>query len=123
MKATLNHISHTMFFSDDPTATGEFFSALFGWSISPASHPNGCFWGYQAGEINGAITKSKSPLSGTTILEFVNVSSIPESIAKAIQLGASVFHDETRASDGVTVFAILTIPGNVQIGISSQSIE
>lgn len=114
-----NSVVHFEIYADDPEKLGKFYASLFDWSIDPIP---GMDYRYiktvetdakgmptQAGGINGGMMKRPAGYEDRAFMNYVNVDSIEESVARAEKLGAKVMKGKTPIP-GIGWFAMLTDP-------------
>ena len=113
-----NPVVHFEIYADDPEKLAKFYTSLFDWTIDPMQGMD--YWyiktvetdakgmATQAGGINGGLMKRPPGYEGAWI-NYINVESIEDSIARAEKLGAQVMKRKT-AVPGIGWFAILTDP-------------
>lgn len=112
-----NAVVHFEIYADDPEKLGKFYSSLFDWSIDPIP---GMDYRYiktvetdakgmptQAGGINGGMMKRPAGYEDRAYMNYVNVDSIEESVARAEKLGAKVMKGKTPVP-GIGWFAMLS---------------
>ncbi len=113
-----NAVVHFEIYADDPDKLAKFYTSLFDWTIDPTQGMD--YWYIktvetgadgrptQAGGINGGLMKRPPGYEGSWI-NYVNVESIEESVARAEKLGGKLMKGKTPVP-GIGWFAILTDP-------------
>ena len=114
-----NGVVHFEIYADDPDKLGKFYTSLFDWTIDPM--PGMDYWYIktvetdakgrptQPGAINGSMMKRPAGYEERPWMNYVNVDSIEESIARAQKLGATVMKEKTPVP-GIGWFAMLADP-------------
>ncbi|HVZ93166.1 MAG TPA: VOC family protein [Phycisphaerales bacterium] len=109
-----NRICHFEIPANQPEALTRFYAGLFGWKFEKAPIPGHEYWLADTGEglgINGAIMSRLHPQQPW--MNYVDVTSIDETIAKATGLGAEVALPKTEVP-GVGAYAAIKDPqGNI----------
>lgn len=110
-----NRIVHFEIPAEQPEALTKFYSEMFGWKFQKASTPGPEYWlcstGSESPGIDGAVMQRQNPQQPW--MNYVDVASIDESIAKAMSLGAQVALPKMPIP-GVGAIACLIDPqGNV----------
>jgi len=112
---------------DDPAKLATFYANLFGWQIDKMPMgEGGDYWMFQTdptdnkgmptepGAVNGGVFKKQNP--GHRPINYVNVESVDDYVAKAKGLGATVLMDNTPIP-GMGSFAQLMDPEGNYFGI------
>ncbi len=114
-----NGVVHFEIYADDPEKLGKFYTSLFDWTIDPM--PGMDYWYIktvetdakgrptQPGAINGGMMKRPAGYEERPWMNYVNVDSIEESVARAQKLGATVMKGKTPVP-GIGWFAMLADP-------------
>ena len=109
-----NRIVHFEIPANQPEALTGFYGGLFGWKFARAPIPGPEYWICITGEgdgINGAIMQRQHPQQPW--MNYVDVESIDQTIAKATAMGAKVALPRT-AIPGVGAYAAIIDPqGNI----------
>jgi predicted enzyme related to lactoylglutathione lyase len=110
-----NRIVHFEIPADKPETLAQFYSEMFGWKFNKAPIPGHEYWLADTGSenpgINGAIMTRMHPQHPW--MNYVDVASIDEAIAKATKLGAEVALPKTPVP-GVGAYAAIKDPqGNI----------
>ena len=114
-----NSVAHFEIYADDPDTLGRFYTSLFDWKMEPVPGMDYRFiktvdtdqkgMPTQPGGINGGMLKRPAGYAGKAWINYVNVASLDESVAKAQQLGAKVTKGRS-AVPGMGWFAMLIDP-------------
>ena len=121
----MSKIVHTEFMTDNPKGTADFIGKMFGWKIKKMNSPNMEYylWNYPGEENSpGGGIGGLSPQSATKtphVAVTVDVENIAEAIKKAKSFGAKELVAETAIGGDMGYFAILSIPGGVNLGLWS----
>ncbi|MGA2333325.1 MAG: VOC family protein [Syntrophales bacterium] len=114
-----NGVVHFEIYADDLDKLGKFYTSLFDWTIELM--PGMDYWYIktvetgangrpsQAGGINGGMMKRPEGYEGRAWINYVNVASIEESVARTQKLGAALRKGKTPVP-GIGWFAMLTDP-------------
>lgn len=110
-----NRIVHFEIPAKEPAALTKFYSDLFGWKFQKAPLPGPEYWLCDTGSdgpgINGAVMQRQH--AQQPWMNYVDVASIDEAIAKATKLGATVALPKMPVP-GVGAVAAITDPqGNI----------
>lgn len=109
-----NRIVHFEIPANEPGTLVGFYSDLFGWKFTKAPIPGPEYWLCDTGEgagINGAVMQRQHPQQPW--MNYVDVASIDDAIAKATSLGAKVALPRTPVP-GVGAYAAIIDPqGNI----------
>ena len=116
-------LAHFEIPADDPDKLSEFYGSLFGWEINKVGNAEFEYWlvntvptdergiPTEPGAINGGIYRKTDPAMRP--VNYVNVESVDEYVAKAKSLGAQVLIEKQEVP-GMGLFAQLTDPqGNI----------
>ena len=110
-----NRIVHFEIPANQPEALTKFYSELFGWKFQKASIPGPEYWlcdtGSEGPGINGAVMQRQDPQQPW--MNYVDVPSIDEAIAKATKLGAHVALPKMPIPGVGAVAAIVDPQGNI----------
>jgi uncharacterized protein len=113
-----NAVAHFEIYADDPEKLAEFYTSLFDWEIQPfpgdyryvksvdtdeAGVPT------KPGGINGGIARRPDGYTVTAAVNYINVDSIEDAVAKATKLGAKVTKPKAPVP-GMGCFAMLIDP-------------
>ena len=122
----MHRIVHTEFYSSNPKKTAECLSQLFGWNIK-AEDMGGIeyiVWSYPEEKTGGGgIMRGPAPSTGPTMMEYVEVENIANSVAKATGMGAKVIVPEQAiGKDGEHGhFSLVLLPGDCPIGLWAKN--
>jgi predicted enzyme related to lactoylglutathione lyase len=112
---TGNRIIHFEIPANEPEALAKFYGELFGWSFQKAPIPGMEYWLCDTGSggtgINGAVTQRQHPQQPW--MNYVNVASIDDAIARAIGLGGQIALPRTPVPGVGAVAALIDPQGNV----------
>jgi predicted enzyme related to lactoylglutathione lyase len=111
-----NHrIVHFEIPANEPKKLTEFYAGLFGWTFNQMPTPGHEYWLCETGKdgpgINGAIMQRIHPQQPW--MNYVDVPSIDDAIAKAEKLGAKVALPKTPVPGVGAYAAILDPQGNI----------
>ena len=117
----MHKIVHTEFVTSNPKRTADFFTELFGWEMHSMEGMEYIVWNYpDAKEGGGGIYDSKEPHTGFSTLEYIEVENITKSLAKAVELGATV-HTEEQSIGEHGYIGVFTEPGGCTIGLWAKN--
>lgn len=110
-----NRIVHFEIPANQPEALTKFYGELFGWKFQEAPVPGIDYWLCDTGSdgpgINGAVTQRQH--AQQPWVNYVDVASIDDAIARATELGAQVAMPKTPIPGQGAVAAIVDPQGNV----------
>lgn len=110
-----NRIVHFEIPANQPEALTSFYSEMFGWSFQKAPIPGFeyylCNTGSDSPGINGAITQREN--AQLPWMNYVDVASVDEMLAKAVELGARIALPKTPLPGVGAVAAIMDPQGNL----------
>ena len=109
-----NRIVHFEIPANQPEALAKFYGGLFGWSFHKATLPGPEYWLCDTGEgpgINGAVMQRQHPQQPW--MNYVDVASIDETLAKATRMGAKIALPKTPVPGVGALAAIIDPQGNV----------
>ena len=110
-----NRIVHFEIPANEPKKLTEFYSSLFGWTFTQMPTPTHEYWlcttGKDAPGIDGAIMQRIHPQQPW--MNYVDVPSIDDAVAKATSLGATVALPKTVVPNVGAYAAILDPQGNI----------
>jgi hypothetical protein len=113
-----NRVVHFEIPANRPEALTGFYNKLFGWTFHKADVPGMEYWLCNTGSdepgINGAVMQRQNPQQ--PCMNYVDVASIDESIAKATGLGATVALPKMPIP-GVGAVAVLIDPEGNPCGL------
>jgi predicted enzyme related to lactoylglutathione lyase len=119
---TSAQIGHLDMASDDPAASADFYSQLFGWKV--AFHEREGYTSFTDGRINGGfpdLVRGFAPvrevLQPGDVLPYVEVADLDASLEKVRELGGEVLLAATEAAPGVWL-AIIRDPAGVKFALS-----
>jgi len=100
-----------------------FYGELFGWEFQLSQGSRTLYWNINTG--NGSLKggfakKSKSEHEGQSVILYVEVDSIEETINKAIKLGGKTETPKTLISESAGYFALIKDYDNNVIGVWSE---
>ena len=109
-----NRVVHFEIPAHQPEALTRFYGELFGWKFQKfMSEPE--YWSCETGSegpgINGAIMQRQN--AGQPWMNYVDVASIDDALAKAAQLGAKVALPKTPVGNLGAIAAIMDPQGNL----------
>jgi predicted enzyme related to lactoylglutathione lyase len=116
-----NRVVHFEIPANEPENLTKFYSGLFGWKFSKAPLPGPEYWLCDTGTgpgINGAIMQRQN--ARQPWMNYVDVASLDETLAKATKLGAQVALPKTPVL-GVGAFAAIIDPQGNICGLWEQS--
>lgn len=110
-------VIHAEIRSDDPDATREFFSALFGWTYSDGAFPGYTFVDTGLAE---ALPTAIGPLQGgaDAVLFFVGVDDVEATLARAEELGGRIIQPAQHVP-GVTFGVFADAQGHT-VGVAAN---
>ena len=110
-----NRIVHFEIPANQPQALTGFYGELFGWRFQQAPIPGVEYWLCDTGSdgpgINGAIMQRQN--AQQPWMNYVDVASIDEALAKAVELGAQVALPKTPVPGVGAVAAMMDPQGNL----------
>ena len=120
----MSKVVHTELITNNPKATAEFVAKMFGWQVEKWNDPKAEYylWNYPGEKMGGGGIGGSTEMGSKQaphIDIYIDVENIGESIDKAKSLGAIQLMGETAIGGGMGYFAVIQIPGGVNLGIWS----
>jgi predicted enzyme related to lactoylglutathione lyase len=104
----------------DPAKAADFYSALVGWTIAPMMEGPSPYWQANIGDVGQGGIMPMPEMSPPEVpaywLDYFGTADIAASVAKATELGASVWVPPTEVS-GMLSFAVLGDPGGATFAL------
>lgn len=101
--------------AENPEVLAEFYRTMFAWNIERSGTQGPEYWlcnpGTEQPGISGGIIKKLSPEH--VLRNYVDIESIDDSIARALELGGSIAMDKRVLADGSAIAVIVDPEGNV----------
>jgi predicted enzyme related to lactoylglutathione lyase len=118
-------VVHTELITNNPKATADFVAKMFGWNVEKWNDPKMEYymWSYPGEQMGGGGIAGISEMGskqGPHIDIYVDVENIAHSIEKAKLMGATQLIGETEIGGGMGYFAVITIPGSINLGLWSK---
>ena len=109
-----NRVVHFEIPANNPEPLAQFYSGLFGWQFQKAPFDGPEYWLQSGGEgagINGAIMQRQHPQQPW--MNYVDVASIDETLAKAVALGGKVALPKSPIAEMGFIAAVIDPEGNI----------
>jgi uncharacterized protein len=114
-----NPFCHVELHTETPSASKEFYAALFRWGYEDTKSPvpGGIYTHIKVGEgTGGGLMKKAMPEAPNAWLPYVLVDSVDETLAKARSLGAKIVVEKVTVPD-MGGFAVFIDPAGAALGI------
>ncbi len=104
-------------------AAGKFYSAVFGWKITPSNLSDKPYWMYSTGagnlpgNLDGGLDPERKVSADSGTIIYVKIKDIDETIAKAKKIGGSIVRDKFNIGGGHGFSAIVQNPNGNQVGL------
>jgi predicted enzyme related to lactoylglutathione lyase len=112
-------VCHVDIPSKDLAVSGEFYSAVFGWAISPMGEGYS-LWKPQEGNAGGGFSLPEDG-QPAAVLPYIHVDDIEATLAQINSKGGSTAMGKTKISDEHGFFAIFIDPAGNSMGLWSQT--
>jgi uncharacterized protein len=116
-------ICHVEFMSNDLAQSGEFYSKLFGWELTPHG-PDYTIWSPGEDCLCGGFAKHNPAVygpAGNLTVVYIDVEDIEAKCAEITGLGGEILVPKTKISDEYGNFAIFRDPQGTVVGLWSQT--
>ena len=99
--------------------TGEFYSAVFGWKVTPSNLSDKPYWMFQTGEgqLEGGFDPSRSVKTDGGVILYLKVNNIDQALTDVSNAGGKIARAKFEIGGGYGYSALINDPNGNEIGL------